>query len=82
MEGCDQNKVFVGGLAWATTEDVLKQYFGSYGNVVDAVIFIDRTTGTSRGFGFVSFSESEVLSKVLGGSHKILGRTVCFSSIA
>ncbi|GJS15208.1 RNA-binding protein 1 [Tanacetum coccineum] len=76
MEGCDQNKVFVGGLAWETTEDVLKEYFGFYGNVVDAVIVKDRINGSSRGFGFVSFSESSVLSKVMGESHKILGRTV------
>ncbi|CAI9296399.1 unnamed protein product [Lactuca saligna] len=76
MEGCDQSKVFVGGLSWETTEDVLREHFGKYGKIMDAVIAKDRITGTSRGFAFVSFSEASTLDEVLLNTHTILGRTV------
>ncbi|CAH1431019.1 unnamed protein product [Lactuca virosa] len=76
MEGCDQNKVFVGGLSWETTEDVLREHFRKYGKVMDAVIAKDRITGTSRGFAFVSFSEASALNELLLNTHTILGRTV------
>ncbi|KAJ9553879.1 hypothetical protein OSB04_017924 [Centaurea solstitialis] len=76
MEGCDQSKVFVGGISWETTEDVLKEHFGKYGKVVGAVIAKDRITGSSRGFAFVSFSDASTLNKVLLATHTILGRTV------
>ena len=34
----------------------------------------DPTTGESRGFGFVSFSDNETAEDVLGRSHTIMGR--------
>ena len=48
-------KLFVGGLAWKTTEDTLRSAFERFGAVQEAVIVLDRDTGRSRGFGFVTF---------------------------
>ena len=53
------NKLFVGGLAWAATEDDLRELFGEAGTVTDAVIVNDRETGRSRGFGFVTMSSDD-----------------------
>jgi RNA recognition motif-containing protein len=51
------NKLFVGGLAWATDDNSLKNAFETYGTVSDAKVILDRDTGRSRGFGFVTFEE-------------------------
>ena len=48
-------KLFVGGLAWATTAETLKDAFSAFGNVTEATVVSDRDTGRSRGFGFVAF---------------------------
>lgn len=50
------SKLFVGGLAWATTNDSLRAAFEPFGEVTDAVVIMDRDTGRSRGFGFVTYS--------------------------
>jgi len=50
------NKIFVGGLPQDITTDNLKDYFGAYGSVADAVVMVDRRTNRSRGFGFVRFA--------------------------
>ena len=52
-------KLFVGGLAWATTDDGLREAFSSFGNVIEAKVICDRQTGRSRGFGFVTFENEE-----------------------
>jgi RNA recognition motif-containing protein len=52
-------KLFVGGLAWATTDDGLRAAFENYGPVTDAKVITDRDTGRSRGFGFVTFQDPE-----------------------
>lgn len=52
-------RIFVGGLAWATTKESLQSAFESYGEVVDAVVISDRDTGRSRGFGFVTYKNEE-----------------------
>jgi len=52
------NKLFVGGLAWATNDEGLRNAFEAYGDVTDAKVILDRDTGRSRGFGFVTFAES------------------------
>lgn len=52
-------KLFVGGLAWATTDQGLQSAFAEFGEVVDAKVITDRETGRSRGFGFVTFSDAK-----------------------
>ncbi|WP_200848637.1 RNA-binding protein, partial [Klebsiella pneumoniae] len=49
-------RCFVGGLAWASTEDTLNDAFAKYG-IVETKIINDRDTGRSRGFGFVTFKD-------------------------
>lgn len=76
-ESEEQRKLFVGGVSWVTTEDVLKEHFSKYGTVASAVIARDRNTGAPRGFGFVSFIDPSAVGKALQEhSHNILGRTV------
>ncbi|KAL0353535.1 UNVERIFIED_CONTAM: Heterogeneous nuclear ribonucleoprotein 1 [Sesamum angustifolium] len=72
----DQGKLFIGGISWDTNEDRLKEYFGAYGKVVEAVIMRDRTTGRARGFGFVVFADPAVAERVVKEKHMIDGRTV------
>lgn len=72
----DAGKLFIGGISWDTSEDRLRQYFEAFGEVVEAVIMKDRTTGRARGFGFVVFAHASVAEKVVKEKHVIDGRTV------
>ena len=45
--------IYVGNLSYEATEEDLREAFGSFGQVDDARIIIDRNTNRSRGFGFV-----------------------------
>lgn len=53
------NKLFVGGLSWDTNDASLNQAFSRFGDVTDAKVVLDRETGRSRGFGFVTLVDSE-----------------------
>jgi len=53
------NRLYVGNLAFHTTEDTLQQTFSAVGTVSEAKLVIDRETGRSRGFAFVSMSTDE-----------------------
>ncbi|XP_031481802.1 heterogeneous nuclear ribonucleoprotein 1-like isoform X2 [Nymphaea colorata] len=76
MDAPDQAKLFVGGISWDTNEETLRDHFKKYGDVVDSVIMRDRNTGSTRGFGFVLFSDSSASDKALQDKHVISGRTV------
>lgn len=52
-------KLFVGGLSWNTSDDTLRGAFERFGNVSEAKVIMDRETGRSRGFGFVTFDDPE-----------------------
>jgi len=58
-------KLFVGGLAWATTTDGLRKAFEQFGEVSDAKVITDRDTGRSRGFGFVTFSDDSAATSAI-----------------
>jgi len=73
----DEGKLFVGGIAWDTTEEKLRDYFSKYGEVAQTVVMRDKTTGRPRGFGFVIFSDPSSLDAVLQDKHTIDGRVVC-----
>ncbi|OAY41113.1 heterogeneous nuclear ribonucleoprotein 1 [Manihot esculenta] len=69
-------KLFIGGISWDTNEDRLRQYFQTFGEVVEAVIMKDRATGRARGFGFVVFADPSVAERVVMEKHLIDGRNV------
>ncbi|KAL3838357.1 hypothetical protein ACJIZ3_022948 [Penstemon smallii] len=52
-------KVFVGGLAWETPKEALRDHFQNYGHILEAVIISDKLTGRSKGYGFVTFTDAE-----------------------
>ncbi|CAI9117573.1 OLC1v1018978C1 [Oldenlandia corymbosa var. corymbosa] len=62
---CMSSKLFVGGLSWGTDDGALKDAFSGFGEVVEARVITDRDTGRSRGFGFVSFSSSEMANSAM-----------------
>jgi len=51
----DKKKLYVGNLPWTMTNDSLKDLFASYGEISEAIIIMDRYSGRSKGFGFVTF---------------------------
>jgi len=53
-------KLYVGNLAFQTTDEDLLELFSQAGAVESAQVVMDRDTGRSRGFGFVEMaSKSE-----------------------
>ncbi|KAL9157035.1 hypothetical protein ABFS82_09G118900 [Erythranthe guttata] len=69
-------KLFVGGIAWETSEESFSRYFRKYGEITDSVIMMDKISGRPRGFGFVTFADADVADKVLQEDHVIDGRAV------
>jgi hypothetical protein len=71
-------KLFVGGLSWNTTDMLLRQAFEAFGPVMEAKVVLDRETGRSRGFGFVTFTDAahaqQALTELDGQS--LDGRTI------
>jgi len=51
--------IYVGNLAYRTTEDDLRQQFERFGTVGRVDIISDRETGRSKGFGFVEMPSSD-----------------------
>ena len=51
------NRLYVGNLTYSTTTDDLKRHFGP--DVTDAIVIIDRDSGQSKGFGFVTLVTEE-----------------------
>lgn len=71
-------KLFVGSLAWATTDDSLQAHFATVGTVASAKVVTDRDSGRSRGFGFVEFDddkEADAAVEKLNNS-ELDGRTI------
>jgi cold-inducible RNA-binding protein len=60
-------RLYVGNLAYSTTEDALRNEFGKFGNVTSALVVIDRVSGRSRGFGFVEFSTPDEGTAAISG---------------
>jgi cold-inducible RNA-binding protein len=52
-------KLFIGGLAFSTSTETLRDTFAQAGQVESAAVVTDRDTGQSRGFGFVEMSTVE-----------------------
>jgi nucleolin len=58
-------KLFVGSLPWSVDDQKLKETFEPHGNVVSAKVVTDRSSGRSRGFGFVEMESAEDAQKAM-----------------
>ncbi|KAG4438523.1 hypothetical protein IFR05_005997 [Cadophora sp. M221] len=72
------SKLFIGGLAWHTDENALRQKFEEFGAVEEAVVVKDRDTGRSRGFGFVRYGSDADAEAAITAMNNIEfdGRTI------
>ena len=70
--------IFVGNLAFTTTEQDLRQLFEPYGAVDQINVITDRDTGRPRGFGFVEMSDSRAAQAAITGLQGtvLAGRTL------
>ena len=60
-----KNKLFIGNLAFSATEQELEEAFGAFGEIQEAKIILDRETGRSRGFAFVTFASDADANEAL-----------------
>ena len=76
-----QNKLYVGGIPYTTTQDELKSAFGQAGAVTSATIITDKMTGRSRGFGFVEMASADEANRAidLWNGKELGGRTLLVS---
>ncbi|XP_073028469.1 glycine-rich RNA-binding protein RZ1A-like [Primulina eburnea] len=58
-------RCFVGNLSWSTSDRGLKAAFEKFGNLLEAKVVIEKETGRSRGFGFVTFDEKQAMEKAI-----------------
>lgn len=61
----DTRKLFVGGLPTDVTEEEFELFWRQFGEITDSVVMIDKESGRSRGFGFVTFKEEAAARAIL-----------------
>lgn len=73
-----REKVFVGGLDYSLTDEDFQEHFEKFGRVKEAQIVRDPVSGSSRGFGFVTYIEENVARHLINevSNTKINGRKV------
>jgi cold-inducible RNA-binding protein len=72
------NKLFVGNLSFNVTENDLQDAFAAHGGVSEVNLMMDRSTGRSRGFAFVTMNSPEDAQKAIDAmnGHAIDGRAL------
>lgn len=58
--------IYVGNLAYTTTEDDLRNMFEAHGKVDRASVVMDRMSGRSKGFGFVEMPNDNEARTAIG----------------
>ena len=52
-------EIYVGNLPWSASDQDLTDAFSEFGNVERASIIVERPSGRSKGFGFVTMNDAE-----------------------
>ncbi len=75
-------KLFIGSLAWGTTDESLSEFFGQFGTVTKAEVVKERDNPSrSRGFGFVEFEDDAAADEAIakGNEAELDGRKITVS---
>lgn len=62
-------KVFVGNLPFSATNEKLKEIFAKFGEITEAVVIVNKFSGRSKGFGFVTFANDADADKAMAEMH-------------
>lgn len=60
-----ETKLYVGNLAYETSEDDLRTLFSQAGTVESVDLIKDRASGTSKGFGFIVMGNQSEMEKAI-----------------
>ena len=69
----NQSKIYVGSLAYETTADELQDFFAKYGEIAEVKLILDRETGRSRGFAFITYADQQGAQAALDANGQDLG---------
>ena len=69
-------KLYVGNIAFGTTNEDLVEAFSQFGTVTSAQVVTDRETGRSRGFAFVEMSDGADQAIAAMNGAQLGGRTL------
>ncbi|KAJ6816443.1 heterogeneous nuclear ribonucleoprotein 1 [Iris pallida] len=69
-------KLVVLGIPWDVETDGLRQYMSKFGELDDCIVLKEKSTGRSRGFGYVTFSSADDAKDALESEHSLGGRTL------
>ncbi|MBN1555346.1 MAG: RNA-binding protein [Phycisphaerae bacterium] len=58
-------KLYIGNLSYDVDQSDLEQLLGQYGQVEDAVVIMDRMSGRSKGFGFVTMADDDAATTAI-----------------
>lgn len=63
----EKNKLYVGNLPWSIDDEGLAKIFSDLedAEVIDAKVIMDKFSGKSKGFGFVTLSTEEAADKAV-----------------
>lgn len=71
-------KMYVGNLSFDSTEQDLRDLFGSHGEVTEVFIPTDRESGRPRGFAFVTMESTDAMNDAIEAlnGHEFQGRAL------
>jgi RNA recognition motif-containing protein len=70
-------KLYVGNLPYEVDEPRLGEIFRAFGETVSTTVVVDRTTGRSKGYGFVEMADDDARKAILALNRTQLdGRTI------
>ncbi|MCO5604837.1 hypothetical protein L7F22_059011 [Adiantum nelumboides] len=75
-------RIFVRGISWSIDNQSLKKAFEEFGPVAEAIVLLEKNTGKSRRFGFVTFEHRVDAMRALQDPSKTIGdcKAICYLS--
>lgn len=75
-------KIFVHGFSWDATNETLNSAFKQFGQIEQCHVVTDKTTGHSKGYGFVLFKTRSGARKALKQPQKMVGNRMASCHLA
>ncbi|XP_023752596.1 UBP1-associated protein 2C isoform X1 [Lactuca sativa] len=75
-------KLFVRGLAWNTTTETLYAAFKEHGEIEEGAVIVDKASGKSRGYGFITYKYIDSTRKALEAPSKLIDGRMAVCTLA